>query len=659
MDAPSAVILCGALAALASWQFAVAASVSRVNSRVWLPPPLLLAAILALLAFVNSTGSWGVRPLLVKDGIERSLSKHFVSWNSYSRVIASYPEKGAPVMWGASRTLPPETTVSQSELNIDGAAGTMMFHYDGTAESIDFLKYDLVNLAYHLPGRAKIAVIGVGGGRDILSAHAFNAKDITGIELNSIFVDLHTINPLYSKFSNLKSLPNLKLYVDDARSWFAGTRERFDLIQMSMIDTWASTGAGAYSLSENGLYTLEGWQVFLNALNPDGIFTVSRWYSPGDVNETGRMVSLATAALLSQGISNARDHIYIATAGKIATLVLSIQPFSGERLQILNSAVDQLGFDPLISPDRSVSSIVLDKIIEARSIEQVNAATTGLYLNLTVPTDNQPFFFNQLKFQQIPAYMGSFIRGQGNTAYREGVIVGNLAATVTLLLILLISLVAVTLTILLPLRHSTKQVNPRLIILGSGYFSLIGLGFMMAEIGLLQYFNIFLGHPVYSLGICLFSLILATGCGSFLSERYPPGSRTGFWILSLLASGYLLSLPHWLPGVFYRTLQNPLIVRIGIALLVLIPLGVMLGFFFPTGLRLTRRIDDAPSSWFWGINGVSSVVASVLAVICSIGQGISATMTVSGICYLLLLPIAGALLAMTPAREIHTALQKS
>ena len=64
------------------------------------------------------------------------------------------------------------------------------------------------------------------------------------------------------------------------RSWFASTDQKFDLVQMSLIDTWAATGAGAFSLSENGLYTLEGWRAFLKALNDDGVFTVSRWFSP-------------------------------------------------------------------------------------------------------------------------------------------------------------------------------------------------------------------------------------------------------------------------------------------------------------------------------------------------------------------------------------------
>ena len=188
-----------------------------------------------------------------------------------------------------------------------------MFHYDGTRGSIEFLRYDLVNLAYSLPGIRKAAVIGVGGGRDVLAAHLFGVAEIVGVELNPIFIDLHTHEP-YKSFSNLTALPNVRFVVDDARSWFASTPEKFDLIQMSMIDTWAATGAGAFTLSENGLYTLEGWRAFLRTLNHDGVFTVSRWYNPGDVDEAGRMVALATAALLDLGVPDARPYLFVARA---------------------------------------------------------------------------------------------------------------------------------------------------------------------------------------------------------------------------------------------------------------------------------------------------------------------------------------------------------
>src|SRR4029079_6007709 len=121
--------------------------------------------------------------------------------------------------------------------------------------------------------------------RDLMSAHLFGVRDITGVELNPIFIDLLTRDGFYAAHSNLNRVPNLRLHVDDARSWFAAARETFDLIQMSMIDTWAATGAGAFSLSENGLYTLEGWRTFVRHLRAGGVFAASRWDERGHRHE--------------------------------------------------------------------------------------------------------------------------------------------------------------------------------------------------------------------------------------------------------------------------------------------------------------------------------------------------------------------------------------
>src|SRR5207237_7970764 len=137
-----------------------------------------------------------------------------------------------------------------------------------------------------------------------------------------------TREPGFSDFSNLTQLKDVKFEVDEGRSWFARTDQTFDVIQMSLIDTWAATGAGAFSLSENGLYTVEAWKIFLGRLTPKGVYTVSRWYNPDDPSEAGRLLSLAAAALMEIGISEPKGHLFMAIQGRIATLIISRQPFS-------------------------------------------------------------------------------------------------------------------------------------------------------------------------------------------------------------------------------------------------------------------------------------------------------------------------------------------
>lgn len=642
VDAPATIILTGSVAALSANRFANSASEAEKKKlrmrRWWQRPGPIFLTLVALSLFTTLT-PLGIRPILVKNTLELSALNHFEKWNSYSRIMATRPSTGRPDLWGPSTKLPTDLVTQQATLNIDGLASSEMHHYDGTRETLDFLHYDLVNLAYNLPGIHKAAIIGVGGGRDILSAHLYGVSKIVGVELNPIFINLHTRDRFYKDFSNIAALPDLKLYVDDARSWFASTKQKFDLIQMSMIDTWAATGAGAFTLSENGLYTLEGWRAFLKTLNERGIFTVSRWYDPSNVNETGRMIGLATAALLDAGVSDARPHLFVARADHIATLVLSKHPFTVEQLHVLHSEIDRLGFRVLLAPDQPAKSELLATMVASKDIASLNKIASSTYLDLTVSTDDRPFFFNQLRFSGIPKAIQSMLGG-GPLA---GVFKGNLLASAVLILILFISIVAVISTIIVPLRSATRNLPGSFIVAGSAYFSLIGMGFMLAEIALLQYFSIYLGHPIYSLGVCLFSLILATGLGSLASNRLDIGSSRGMVIWGTGVVAYLLGIQHWLTDIFHATTDGELSLRIVVSLLVVMPLGFLLGFAFPTGMKLVEAVDREPAPWFWGINGATSVLASVLAVMLSMAFGIGLTLFLSSLCYLSLIPTTFAL----------------
>lgn len=652
LDGPSAILLAGLLAGLAASAFARAAPAPEqveLTQRGRWRRPLTVALVLAVLIPLNMSIPVGFRPVIVKDSFETGRRTRTERWNSYSRIVAYPPTESRPHLWGPSPLLDPRLTVQQAALNIDGMAGTMMHHFDGTKRSIDFLAYDIVNLAYCLPGISKSAVIGVGGGRDLLAAHLFGVTDITGIELNPIFIDLHTKDRVFAPYSNLMAMPGLKLHVDDARSWFAATRQSFDLIQMSMIDTWAATGAGAFSLSENGLYTLEGWRAFVNRLTADGVFTVSRWYNVGDVNESGRMIALALGAMMDRGVADPRQHVFVAGSRRVATLVLSKSPIAPGKLKRLHEETGRLGFSVLVAPDVEPTSGVLRDLLAAKNIAALNHAASTAFLDLSVPTDNRPFFFNQLRFRQIPQVAAKMFRNE----IGDGVIRGNLMASIALVLILGIALVAVVCTIVLPLRAAARSAPRKLIVVGTIYFSLIGMGFMFAEISLLQFFSVFLGHPIYAMGVCLFSLILSSGLGSLASGRWPlnAGRRIAVWGGTI---GAYLLLAQWvLTHLFEATTAQALSVRIVISLGVVMPVGFLMGFAFPTGMTLVEKVDATPTAWFWGINGATGVLASVLAVMVGMAYGINVTMFTAGLCYLALIPTARTLLTLS-ARSVRT-----
>lgn len=650
VDAPTAVIVTGLIAALGAVSFAVGADgEAAFRGKRWFQRPRSVAVALALLAFFNAVSPLRFRPVLVKGNIEKPEMRYFEKWNTYSRIAASYPAVEFPHLWGPSKNMPANMKVAAVDLNIDGDAATSMFRYDGTKQSLDALQYDIVSLAYRLPGIQKSAVIGVGGGRDVMTAHYFGVPDITGVELNPIFVNLDMTVPGYSKFSGMNTLPNLKLHVDDARSWFAATHEKFDLVQMSMVDTFAATGSGAFTLSENGLYTLEGWRAFLKSLNPNGIFTVSRWYNLEDVNETGRMVGLATAALLDAGIPDAKQHLFVARTDRIATLVLSKAPLTPEQLAILNNTTQSLGFTVLLAPDHPAESPLLRAAVTSTNLSGLNRILNSTYLDLTVPTDRRPFFFSEFRLLDFPKLVET-VRVMSGRHLGEGNFSGNLMASGALVLILFLSIEAVILTILVPLRGTAKECPRPLVVSGSLYFGLIGMGFMLSEIALVQWFSIFLGHPVYSLGVCLFGLILSSGLGSLTSEKIRLRSRRALLIWGAIVVAYLIAMEQLLPAVFTATTNRERAVRIAVTLGAILPLGFLLGFAFPTGMRLVEAVDRRPTPWFWGVNGATGVLASVVGVIISMSAGIDVTLLIAAACYLALIPVSYRLLAQkTPA----------
>lgn len=646
-DGPSAVLWVAAIGAAG----AVAFARSGVGGVPMPTPPLhgLLAwravifGVLAICAAANGLTTYGLQPVVAKGRVEHGGSHILREWNTFSRVAVYRTKSGTPLMLGPSpRFYQDRPRIEQRIMEIDSDAGTVVYRFNGQPSEWEFLKYDVTNLAYHLPGRQRAAIIGVGGGRDVLSAAVFGIRDITGIEINPIFVDLILSKPGFREFANLTGLDGLKLIVDEGRTWLARTGERFDVIQMSLIDTWAATGAGAFSLTENGLYTIDAWKTFLDKLSPAGVYTVSRWYNPKQPLETGRMLSLAVAALFESGVSEPRRHIFLATQKHIATLILARSPWSPADLAVLEDAVAAHEHHVLVSPSVTPESQTLARIVTATSRGELDAYTSTLAFDLTAPTDDRPFFFNQLPLNKPLAALAFALKA--GLDRKEGVWAGNLVATSTLIVLFLVSLLLVVTTIVVPLRPAIKHAGRTLALGGTTYFLLIGIGFMMAEIGLLQRASVFLGHPVYSLSVLLFTLILATGTGSVLSDYLPLRDRRSLACWALLTAGYILALSLWLPRVFLALSAADLVTKAMVCVAAIAPGGLLMGFGFPTGMRLVSAVDRTPAPWFWGINGAAGVLASIVAVACSIAYGIHATLAVASICYLLLIPSAFGLL---------------
>jgi hypothetical protein len=175
-------------------------------------------------------------------------------------------------------------------------------------------------------------------------------------------------------------------------------------------------------------------------------------------------------------------------------------------------------------------------------------------------------------------------------------------------------------------------------------FSMIGLAFMFVEIGMMQRLSGFLGHPVYSLAILLFSLILSTGIGSFASDRLSSAAirRLAFAIVPMT-----VALPFLLASIIEAMETSGMPLRIAASIAFTIPFGLVMGIFFPSGLRLTREMGFTDTAWFWSLNGVFGTVASGVAVYVSIHFGITTTLLCASACYL---AAAVAMSRMRPAK---------
>jgi SAM-dependent methyltransferase len=584
---------------------------------------LLLAAAAANMAAEHPLGivyPKDPRLWLRSDAIEYS------KWNAHSNVTVRAPIESHVYYWGAAENAPATPAVI-AHAAIDGAAGTAFTQWDGDPASLAWTRYDVTAVPYQVR-QGHSAVIGVGGGRDVLTALAGGSQSVTGIEINEALLD--ALEGPYRDFARVATHPAVRLVHDEARSYLTRTEDRFDVLQMSLIDTWAATGAGAFTLTENGLYTREAWQVFMRALTPTGVFSVSRWYDPANVSETTRLVSLGVASLLDFGIAVPRDHLLLLTQDRVATLLVSPSPFTPADRARIHALRDEYGFGLGITPWDDPADGQLQRIAAATSQAALRQAAEHEFFDFTAPTDRRPFFFNMLK----PA--ASFLPGNAG-AGNIGVVSGNLVATRTLAALGVIAAVLVVTIIIWPLLHVGRPALPPGVFgTAMAYFALIGLGFMFVQIPFLQRFSVYLGHPTYTFSIVLFLMILCAGLGSFASDRIPLERRRTLLLIPALVGLVTLLNAALIQFALEATVAWPLWGRTLVVALFIAPPAFLMGHCFPIGIRLLGRHSDEVTAWMWGVNGACGVMASILAVMLSMWISIDAGLVLAAVLYLLL-----------------------
>lgn len=587
----------------------------------------LLALALATLTAANYSGRL-IDVVYAKGMFRDPKWVEFARWNALSRVEVDRQGQAKAIV-------------------IDADASTYIMNAEVKRWHETEWEKDLMSappaIANVLRPHGEFAIIGPGGGVDVLRAVANGSPSVTGIEINPIIATTIMRGRYADYAQHLYERPDVHIHVTDGRSFLRATPQHFDVVQMTLVDTWASTAAGAFALSENNLYTVEAFREYFDHLKPDGMIAITRWEFR-QPREALRVVAVAMEALHRLGVANPARNIIVASQGSldedgIPVVVLAKKiPFTAAEEDAVTAHCDRyLELDPMYLP----SDPGLNPFSELIASNNPQAFARTYAYNVSPVNDNAPFFFFTLKPRQILAQLN--LRHGIDWKVNLGVLV--------LLLVLVISLVAVLIFLILPLLLGGARVRQSALPLL--YFIAVGLGYILVEIAFIQRFVLFLGHPTYALTVVIFLLMISSGAGSLFSRRWLPRSEK-VWLPLLLVITILIGYVFVLPGRLAALVGLSFNSRLLVSGMFLIPLGFLMGMPFPTGLRALAASpapefpsETGPSEnaveWAWAMNAAASVLGSVLAMVIAIQFGLTVTLACGAAAYLLALFVMPAL----------------
>jgi spermidine synthase len=590
-----------------------------------------LALALAVLIGLNYSGRL-IDVVYAKGMFRDPAWVEFARWNALSRVEVDRQGQAKAIV-------------------IDADASTYIMNADVAQWHNTEWEDDLMSappaLANVLRPKGEFAIIGPGGGVDVLRAVANGSPSVTGIEINPIIATTIMRGRYADYAQHLYERPDVHIHVTDGRSFLRSSPQHFDVVQMTLVDTWASTAAGAFALSENNLYTVEAFREYFDHLKPDGMIAITRWEFRHP-REALRVVAVAMEALHRLGVANPARNFIVASQGPlnedgIPVVVLAKKtPFTAAEEAAVNNHLDDFPqLNPLYLPSDPGQNPFSDLIA---SNDPYGFARAYAY-NVAPVTDNAPFFFFTLKPEQI----------LGEKGLRSGIDWKVNLGVLVLLLVLAISLVAVLVFLVLPLilRSKLRSRNARQSPLPLLYFVAVGLGYILVEIAFIQRFVLFLGHPTYALTVVIFLLMLSSGAGSLFSRLWLPRTSLG-WVPLVLVVVTILADVFFLPSRLAALVGLDFGYRLLVSAVLLIPLGFVMGMPFPTGLRALAALpapefpagegaSDNSVEWAWAMNAAASVLGSVLAMVIAIQFGLTVTLTCGAAAYLIALLLMPAL----------------
>lgn len=523
---------------------------------------------------------------------------------------------------------------------VDGNGPIVITNVELESSNLDYLAQFTSALPYALKQPEHVLVLGAGGGTAVLQALCLEAQQVIAVELNPQIIEL--VREHYGDYAgNIYNDDRVQLINQEARGFLTATNQRFDLIQLPILDSFGASPTGLYSLSEDYLHTVEAFRLYLQRLAPDGYLIINCWIKlpPRD---TLKVIATAIAASKQVGVADIARRLVVIRGWQTGAVLIKNGVFTNNELQAVRTFCEQRSFDVSYYPDVAAAEVNRFNILSEPYYYQGTIALLGdaadRYLadykfNLTPATDNQPFFFQFFRWKSLREIISLY--GKGGASLID---TGYLVLVVTLAQAILMSV----LLILLPLYfYQRKQKGGALKISRSRmlvYFTSLGLGFLFIEIAFIQKLMLFLHHPLYAVAVALTAFLLFAGLGSAYTQgqvHKDDSSLSGIAlpVIVILVLGLLYLFT--LDSVFAYLIHLPDVVRILISVIVIAPLAFCMGMPFPKGLLQLGQHAPEMIAWAWGINGCASVISAVLASLIAIHFGFSSVIVIATLLYVI------------------------
>lgn len=511
---------------------------------------------------------------------------------------------------------------AQYALFSDAGNMSALTRYNGDRATISYLDQTTSALPFHLNKPEQLLILGVGAGSDLLQAEWFGVPSVDAVELNGQLIDY--IKTRHDAFSGgIFTNERLRLHIGEARGFVSGTKQRFDLIQIALMDAYGASSAGLYALSENYLYTVEALQEYIRHLQPGGYLALTRW-AKMPPRDALKLFETAAEALERSGISEPGRRLLLIRGWQTSTLLVKNGEVTLGDIGKLKTFCEDRSFDidyyPGITESETNRFNQLPESYYYQGASQMLGGGRAAYLDrykfaIDPATDDRPYFFQFFKWTTLPEILSLY--GQGGISLLE-------TGYIILVAGALQALFAAALFIGLPMwlckqRLGLPDYSPRLWRM-MGYFFLLGNAFLFIEIAFIQKFILFLHHPVYSVTVVLCTFLISASLGSYAS-RSLHAMRHGHFApilgIAALALFYILFFKN-LTGVF---LDQFVPVKIAVTVLLISPLGFLMGMPFPLGLQRAAVLSPSLIPWAWGVNGFASVISASLATLIAIHGG--------------------------------------